>query len=105
MTIRLDTLLLHLDDETEWQTIDEFWSAWSPRLNDRIKQLILRCQLREAQLEEACEIAKRNMFPLAAILAVDSKGLTSSVVTIDSKRLHEDHARIDELAKYSSQPR
>lgn len=30
----------HLDDETEWVTIDEFWQAWSPRLNNRIRSLL-----------------------------------------------------------------
>ena len=36
----LVTLLAHLDDETEWETIDDFWQAWSPRLNHRIRRLI-----------------------------------------------------------------
>ena len=55
-------------------------------------------QLR-TQLREACEIAKRNMFPIDRLHATDSKGNTSSVVMIDSNKLYEDHARIDELLK------
>ena len=37
----LVALLAHLDDETEWETINDFWQAWSPRLNHRIHRLIV----------------------------------------------------------------
>jgi hypothetical protein len=36
----VDDLERHLDDETEWQTQDEFYAAWSPRLNNRIQRLL-----------------------------------------------------------------
>lgn len=36
----LQATLDHLDDETAWQTTNEFWDVWSPRLNDKIKTLL-----------------------------------------------------------------
>jgi hypothetical protein len=36
----LVAMLTHLDDETEWETVNAFWEVWSPRLNQRIRRLI-----------------------------------------------------------------
>ena len=36
----LDEIEKHLDDESEWQNIDEFWGAWGPRINNRLARLI-----------------------------------------------------------------
>jgi len=36
----LDDLERHLDDETEWETANEFWDVWSPRISDRLRRLI-----------------------------------------------------------------
>jgi hypothetical protein len=36
----VDDLTRHLDDETEWQTQNEFYDAWSPRLNNRLQRLL-----------------------------------------------------------------
>lgn len=104
LELRLDTLLLHLDDESEWQTIDEFWETWSPRLNDRIRQLILRCQLREAQLDaaheairNACTLARRNMVPLDKIPPTDSKACVSIIVQVNADALADQYKQLDEI--------
>jgi hypothetical protein len=36
----LDDLERHLDDETEWETVNEFWNVWGPRVSDRLQRLI-----------------------------------------------------------------
>lgn len=36
----LHDLEQHLDDGTEWSTIEEFWSTWGPRATDRLRRLI-----------------------------------------------------------------
>lgn len=36
----LDDLERHLDDETQWETVNEFWDVWGPRVSDRLRRLI-----------------------------------------------------------------
>jgi hypothetical protein len=36
----VDDLERHLDDGTEWQTQNEFYDAWSPRLSNRLQRLL-----------------------------------------------------------------
>lgn len=49
--IELDDLEKHLDDETEWETQNDFYDVWSPRLNDRIRRLIATSRVGE---DRAC---------------------------------------------------
>lgn len=38
--LEVEELRLHLDDETEWTTVYEFYDAWSPRVGNRLQRLL-----------------------------------------------------------------
>jgi hypothetical protein len=41
----IDALECHLDDGTEWQTQNEFYDAWSPRLSNRLHKLLTTARM------------------------------------------------------------
>jgi len=47
----LDSLQKRLDDLSEWETIDGFWEAWSPRMNHKIITLIRMAKQRAISKE------------------------------------------------------
>ena len=69
----LKELEAHLDDESEWENMEEFWEAWGPRINDRIKRLIITAKLAHEKSivsSKACFECRKRMCQAVSIMGI-----------------------------------
>jgi hypothetical protein len=93
-------LLKHLDDETDWETINDFWQAWSPRLkNHRIRRLIVTALAEGPNAQKfaefvenvrvACSVALGDLLALGMPSINTSTGRLLTGVLRDIETLHD----------------